>query len=77
MYIQKGEQKMADKVLDNNQVTIVGVVDSEFVYSHEVFGEGFYVDSSVPIISMRKEETVWCFPYLSGKLKFWRGNRKM
>lgn len=27
---------MADKVLDNNQVTIVGVVDSEFVYSHEV-----------------------------------------
>ena len=34
---------MADKVLDNNQVTIVGVVDSEFVYSHEVFGEGFYV----------------------------------
>ena len=34
---------MADNVLDNNQVTIVGVVDSEFVYSHEVFGEGFYV----------------------------------
>ena len=34
---------MADKVLDNNQVSIVGVVDSEFTYSHEVFGEGFYV----------------------------------
>ena len=34
---------MADKVLDNNQVNIVGVVDSEFTYSHEVFGEGFYI----------------------------------
>ena len=34
---------MADKVLDNNQVSIIGVVDSEFTYSHEVFGEGFYM----------------------------------
>ena len=33
---------MADKAMDNNQVTIVGTVDSEFTYSHEVFGEGFY-----------------------------------
>ena len=32
---------MADKVLENNQVNITGVVDSEFTYSHEVFGEGF------------------------------------
>ena len=39
---------MADKAMDNNQVTIVGTVDSEFTYSHEVFGEGFYiVDVSV------------------------------
>ena len=29
--------------MDNNQVTIVGTVDSEFTYSHEVFGEGFYM----------------------------------
>ena len=34
---------MADKAMDNNQVTIVGTVDSEFTYSHEVFGEGFYI----------------------------------
>ena len=34
---------MADKAMDNNQVTIVGVVDYEFTYSHEVFGEGFYM----------------------------------
>ncbi len=33
---------MADKVLDNNQVSITGIIDSEFVFSHEVFGEGFY-----------------------------------
>ena len=34
---------MVDKAMDNNQVTIVGTVDSEFTYSHEVFGEGFYM----------------------------------
>ena len=34
---------MADKAMDNNQVTIVGTVDSEFTYSHEVFGEGFFM----------------------------------
>ena len=34
---------MADKAMDNNQVTIIGTVDSEFTYSHEVFGEGFYM----------------------------------
>ena len=34
---------MADKAMDNNQVTIVGTVDSEFTYSHEVFGEGCYM----------------------------------
>ncbi|SFQ32090.1 Single-strand binding protein family protein [Lachnospiraceae bacterium XBB1006] len=34
---------MADKILENNQVTIIGQIVSEFRYSHEVFGEGFYV----------------------------------
>ena len=34
---------MADKILENNQVSVTGVVDSEFTYSHEVFGEGFYL----------------------------------
>lgn len=34
---------MADKVIENNQVTIMGQVASEFVFSHEVFGEGFYM----------------------------------
>ena len=34
---------MSDKIIENNQVTIMGVVASGFTYSHEVFGEGFYM----------------------------------
>lgn len=34
---------MTDKIFDNNQVTIIGEVVSNFEYSHEVYGEGFYI----------------------------------
>ena len=34
---------MSDKIIENNQVTVIGEVVSEFTYSHEVFGEGFYM----------------------------------
>ncbi|NLK27133.1 MAG: single-stranded DNA-binding protein [Clostridiales bacterium] len=34
---------MTDKVFDNNQVSIAGEVISDFTFSHEVFGEGFYI----------------------------------
>lgn len=34
---------MSDKIIENNQVTIMGQVVSEFMFSHEVFGEGFYI----------------------------------
>ena len=34
---------MSDKIIENNQVTVIGSVASEFTYSHEVFGEGFYM----------------------------------
>lgn len=34
---------MTDKVFENNQVSMVGEVLSEFVYSHEVFGERFFM----------------------------------
>ena len=34
---------MTDKIIDNNQVTIIGEVVRDFEFSHEVFGEGFYV----------------------------------
>ena len=41
---RKGElQIMSDKIIENNQVTVIGMVVSEFTYSHEVFGEGFYM----------------------------------
>ena len=33
---------MTDKVFDNNQVSVAGEIVSEFKFSHEVFGEGFY-----------------------------------
>lgn len=34
---------MSDKIIENNQVTIMGEIISDFVFSHEVFGEGFYM----------------------------------
>lgn len=34
---------MTDKVFDNNQVTIAGEIMGGFTFSHDVFGEGFYV----------------------------------
>ena len=43
---------MADKMFENNQVTIMGEIVSDFTYSHEVYGEGFYlVDISVNRLS--------------------------
>ncbi len=43
---------MTDKVIENNQVTIMGEIVSDFSYSHEIFGEGFYlVDVSVKRLS--------------------------
>lgn len=34
---------MADKIIENNQVSIMGKVASGFTFSHQVFGEGFYL----------------------------------
>lgn len=43
---------MTDKVIENNQVTIMGEIVGEFCYSHEIFGEGFYmVEVQVPRLS--------------------------
>ena len=43
---------MTDKVIENNQVTVMGEVVSAFSYSHEIFGEGFYmVDVKVQRLS--------------------------
>nr|MBQ8253455.1 single-stranded DNA-binding protein [Lachnospiraceae bacterium] len=43
---------MTDKVIENNQVVVIGEIAGDFVYSHEIFGEGFYmVDLLVPRLS--------------------------
>ncbi len=34
---------MTDKVFENNQVSIAGQVTGGFTFSHDVFGEGFYL----------------------------------
>ena len=36
---------MSEKVIENNKVSVIGEVISEFTFSHEVFGEGFYLVS--------------------------------
>ena len=33
---------MSDKIIENNQVEIMGKIASQFTFSHQVFGEGFY-----------------------------------
>ena len=43
---------MVDKAIENNKVSIIGEIVSDFKFSHEVFGEGFYsVDVSVNRLS--------------------------
>jgi primosomal replication protein N len=43
---------MTDKTIENNQVSIAGEIVSGFNFSHEVFGEGFYmVDVAVNRLS--------------------------
>ena len=41
-----------EQVIENNQVTVMGEIVSEFSFSHEIFGEGFYmVDIQVARLS--------------------------
>lgn len=34
---------IVDKVIENNQVAVIGTICSEFSFSYEIFGEGFYM----------------------------------
>lgn len=48
---------MSDKIIENNQVTIMGEIVSPFTFSHEVFGEGFYmVEVSVKRLSNSEDK---------------------
>ncbi|MBQ9140660.1 MAG: single-stranded DNA-binding protein [Lachnospiraceae bacterium] len=43
---------MTDKVIENNQVTVMGEIVGDFCFSHEIFGEGFFlVDMKVKRLS--------------------------
>ena len=34
---------MSEKMIENNKVSVIGEIVSEFTFSHEAFGEGFYM----------------------------------
>jgi len=43
---------VSEKCMENNKVTVIGEIVSEFTFSHEVYGEGFYMtDISVSRLS--------------------------
>ncbi len=47
---------MSDKMIENNQVTMMGEIVSPILFSHEVFGEGFYmVEVDVKRLSNSKD----------------------
>ena len=52
---------MTDKVIENNQVTIMGEIVSGFSYSHEIFGEGFYM---VDVLVTRLSESADIIPLM-------------
>ena len=58
---------MADKMFENNQVSIIGEIVSDFQFSHEVYGEGFYMmEVSVRRLSDCMEYNLTC--HMSGSL---------
>ena len=36
---------MSEKMMENDKVSVIGEIVSGFTFSHEVFGEGFYMVS--------------------------------
>lgn len=52
---------MTDKVIENNQVVIMGEIVSEFTFSHEIYGEGFYM---VDVLVTRLSESADVIPLM-------------
>ena len=47
---------MSEKMIENNRVSVIGEIVSGFTFSHEVFGEGFYmVDVAVNRLSEKAD----------------------
>ena len=54
----KGKRRdtMSEKMIENNKVSVIGKIVSGFTFSHEVFGEGFYmVDLEVNRLSEQSD----------------------
>lgn len=52
---------MSDKIIENNQVEIMGRIASQFTFSHQVFGEGFYM---VDVLVKRLSDSEDCIPVM-------------
>ena len=61
---KKGETTVTDKVIENNQVTVMGEIVSDFIFSHEIFGEGFYM---VDVKVQRLSESVDVIPVMTSE----------
>ena len=58
---------MADKMIENNQVVIMGEIVSPFTFSHQVFGEGFYL---VDVMVKRLSESQDIIPVMVSERPF-------
>ena len=52
---------MTEKVMENNQVSVMGTIVSDFEFSHQIFGEGFYM---VDIMVERLSESFDLIPIM-------------
>ncbi len=52
---------MTDKVIENNQVVIMGEIVGEFTFSHAIYGEGFYM---VDVLVTRLSESADIIPLM-------------
>jgi len=50
-----------EKTLNNNQVIVAGEIASDFTFSHEIFGEGFYM---VDLVVARLSDTYDVIPLM-------------
>ena len=49
---------MADKIIENNQVSMMGKIAAGFTFSHQVFGEGFYM-TELLVKRLSDSENMW------------------
>ncbi len=52
---------MTEKTISNNQAVVAGEIISEYVFSHEIFGEGFYM---VDVLVSRLSDTTDVIPLM-------------